>query len=202
MKQIIFKQSVSQRIYDNYIKRINRTVGTLSKTDREDVLKEFNSHIYEGINRIEKKAEADALLDVLDRLGPPEETLKPLIAGKKLEQATKTFNPVHILQALTLNITNGFIYIIFAILYVLLLGGIILIYVKIANPEEVGLYFSEGKFLALGEFRIGTENNVEEVLGKWFIPVIFTSMILIYVILTFFLGLKRRINKKLWQKYF
>ena len=46
MKQLEFKQEAAQRIYDDYIKRINRTVATLSKADQQDIQLEFNSHIY------------------------------------------------------------------------------------------------------------------------------------------------------------
>ena len=99
MKQISFKQSASKRIYDDYMKRIRKTTSRLSKLDQEDILMEFNSHIFEGIQNSTAEFEIDSLLDITQKLGTPEEVLKPLIADKKLEQATKTFNPVHVFNA-------------------------------------------------------------------------------------------------------
>ena len=96
MKQINFKEKTSQKIYADYIKRINRTTSVLAKDDQQDVLMEFNSHIYEGMARKSNGSEVDHLLDVLEKLGAPEEVLKPLIAQKKLEQATRSFNPVDV----------------------------------------------------------------------------------------------------------
>jgi len=106
MKVLNFEQSASQKIYNDYINRIKRTTATLTKEDREDVLLEFNSHIYEGMKRDPGGNEVDRLLNLTENLGSPEEVLKPLIAEKKLQQATKTFNPIHVIKALVLNISN------------------------------------------------------------------------------------------------
>ena len=118
---------------------------------QREVLLEFNSHIYEGLARNHKGKETDQLLDILDKLGEPEQYLKPLIADKKLEQATRTFNPVHLFKALALNVTNGISYLIFGLLYVTLLGFVFLIYAKLSNPENVGFFLKNDSFLALGK---------------------------------------------------
>ena len=131
IKEIQFKESSSQRIYKNYMNRIEKTLSSLSKSDQKEILLEFNSHIYEGLARKNKGNETNQLLDILDKLGEPEEVLKPLIADKKLEQATRTFNPIHLFKALTLNITNGVSYLFFGILYIALLGFVFLIYAKL-----------------------------------------------------------------------
>ena len=88
MKQLEFKQEAAQRIYDDYIKRINRTLSTLSKADQQDIQLEFISHIYESMQGSKKESEVDSLLDVLQKLGAPEEVLTQLVADKKLDQAT------------------------------------------------------------------------------------------------------------------
>ncbi|TVZ25831.1 putative membrane protein [Gillisia sp. Hel_I_86] len=194
MKVLGFQQSASQKIYTDYINRIKRTTTTLAKEDRQDVLMEFNSHIYEGMQRHSGDNEVDNLLNVIENLGAPEEVLKPLVAEKKLQQATKTFNPVHVFKALVLNITNGLAYIVFAFLYIMLFGFLFVIGAKIFNPDKVGLFFKEGAFFVLGSINSESRQTqgVEEVLGNWFIPVMSLVTIILYVLITLLLRLKRR----------
>lgn len=198
IKEIQFKEDASRRIYLSYMKRIERMIKPLSKTDQTEVLLEFNSHIFEGLAHKHQKNEIVKLVDILDKLGNPEEVLKPLIADKKLEEATRTFNPIHLFKALILNITNGVSYLFFAILYLSLLGFIFVIYAKIKNPDQVGLFMENNSFLALGRVNKSylQNPNISEVLGNWFIPVMLLSIILSYLLITLLLKFKRTINKK------
>lgn len=197
LKEIKFKNTASKRVYDNYMKRIKRTVKSLSSQDQQEILMEFNSHIYEGLLHKTQSNEIDRLLDVIEKLGEPEDVLKPLVADKKLEQATRTFNPVHLFKALVLNLTNGISYLFFFILYLCLFGFVFLIYAKATNPQEVGLYFENNSFLVLGKMNPEYLNNpgINEVLGNWFIPVMIFSIVLFYLLLTLLLKFKRKINK-------
>lgn len=198
IKEIEFTETATKRVYDSYMNRIKKVIKSLPLNDQNDVLLEFNSHIYEGLQRNKNKTEIDSLLDVLDKLGIPEDDLKPLVADKKMEQATTTFNPFHVLKALALNITNGISYMIFFILYVLLFGFFYLIYAKITNPSAVGLFFKDDSFLVLGKTNQSylTDSGIVEVLGNWFIPAMLISILAFYFIITFLLKLKRTINKK------
>lgn len=198
IKEIEFKETASKRVYDSYIKRTKKAIRPLPLSDQNDILLEFNSHIYEGLQRNQNKTEIDNLLDILDKLGIPEEVLKPLVADKKMEQATKTFNPLHIIKALALNLTNGISYVIFFILYLLLFGFVYLIYAKIINPEEVGLFLQNESFLVLGKINQEklSDTGITEVLGNWFIPIVLLSIFASYFLITYLLKLKRKINKK------
>lgn len=193
MKQIQFTHKTSQKIYNQYLARIKRATASLKKTDREEVLLELNSHIYEGMRKSTDEDEVDRLVNLTEKLGAPEEVLKPLIAQKKLEQATKTFNPVHIFKALLLNISNGVAYIFFAFLYLLLFGFVFLILAKIVNPDRVGLYFKNGKFHLLGTRDPASLESLSltEVLGSWFIPIMLLSISILYSSITLLLRLKR-----------
>ena len=71
MKQLEFKQQAAQRIYEDYIKRINRSIASLSKADQHDIQLEFNSHIYEAMQGSTLESEIDSLLDVTQKLGAP-----------------------------------------------------------------------------------------------------------------------------------
>ena len=191
MKQLEFKQEAAQRIYDDYIKRINRTVATLSNADQQDIQLEFNSHIYESMQGSSKESEIDSLLDVLQKLGAPEEVLNQLVADKKLEQATKTFNPVHIFKALALNISNGISYTIFVILYLILGIGVFSVGAKIFFPDKVGFYvYEKGWSIGIGE------NSGTEVLGNWFIPVMLGVLLVLYILTTLMLRLIRTLKLK------
>jgi len=190
MKQLEFKQEAAQRIYDDYIKRINRSIVALSKADQQDIQLEFNSHIYESMQGSTKESEIDSLLDVLQKLGAPEEVLLQLVADKKLDQATRTFNPLHIFKALALNISNGVSYIIFVILYLILGVGVFSIGAKIFYPDKVGFYVHEkGWSVGIGE------NSGTEVLGNWFIPVMLGAVLVLYILITLMLRLIRKLKK-------
>lgn len=191
MKNITFQHKTSQKLYDNYIKRIKKQIATLPKEDRFDLIMEFNSHIYEGLQQNNETSEINNLVEILDKLGNPEEVLKSTVADKKLIQATKTFNPIHIFKALALNIANGISFIFFSILYLCLLSFGFLIVQKIIQPNEIGLFFEKGKFAVLGRT---SDVNATEVLGNWFIPVMIISAITLYFIITLLLKLKQRVK--------
>ncbi|WP_374172384.1 hypothetical protein [Flavobacterium tructae] len=200
IEDIKFEQKASQRIYNNYMKRIKKTTASLPKIDQDDIYMEFNSHIFETIQHRNGTNELDALLDSIEKLGSPEEVLKPLIADKKLEQATKTFNPVHVFKALALNITNGISYIFFSILYLFLFGFVFLIFAKILNPTQVGLYMQKESFsvfvLGIMSPEDQIKNHAHEALGHWFIPFLLLLTLLSYFIITLLLKLKNSINQK------
>jgi len=193
-KAIQFQDANVQRVYDNYINNIRTAVRPLAAADREETLMEFNSHIYGHLEKNQGTHELDALLDIIDKLGTPSEVLKPLIADKMLDKATRTFNPVHIAKALLLNLTNGISYIVFAILYLFLGTFIFCAGAKIFDPE-VGMYYKDGKFQAIGMIRGG--QGYEEVLGYWFIPVMLLIAFTLYIIITLLLRLKRSFNKRM-----
>lgn len=193
-KEIQFTDSNAQRVYKNYINSIKNVTKPLSQFDRNEVLMEFNSHIYESLQNNTNNSELDTLLNAIDKLGAPDEVLKPLIADKLLEKATKSFNPIDVFKALALNITNGISYIIFTVLYLCLGGFFFLIFAKIINGNKVGMYLQNGKFQVIG--MLSDSNDYQEVLGNWFIPVMLITIITLYIFITLLLKIKKIINKK------
>lgn len=196
IEDIKFSQIASQRIYSDYMKRVKKAINSLSKEDQNDIYMEFNSHIYESLQNKDNANEIDLLLDVIERLGTPEEVLKPLVADKKLEQATKTFNPVHVFKALILNFTNGISYVFFFLLYLLLFAFVILIFAKIINPSEVGMFMQNKSIIAMGYIKTDDNENVREVLGNWFIPFTLLCILVFYFLITALLKFKKSINKR------
>jgi hypothetical protein len=206
MKAIPFDNPSAQRVYNDYIQRCRRVTTILSEKDREEVLLEINSHIYEYLCANTTTDQMEALLNVLERLGAPEETLKEIVATKKIGQATRTFNPKHLIQALALNLTNGVIYIVISVLFLFEITFPTLIVLKLIYPGRVGLYtYPNGSFLfgyhnkALrGGIGVGSFNpaNGTEILGAWFIPVSLLLAGLIYIGIILLLKAVKKIKTK------
>ena len=196
IESIKFSQEASKRVYNDYMKRVKKATSSLSKQNQNDIYMEFNSHIFEAIQQKNGINEIDLLLDILEKLGIPEEVLKPLVADKKLEQATRTFNPIHVFKALILNFTNGISYFIFFFLYLLLFGFVFLIFAKIVNPSDVGLFYKNASFIVLGITNKTNQEGIEEVLGNWFIPIMLISIVVFYFLITYLLKFKKLINQK------
>lgn len=196
-KKIQFKNTNAQKVYENYLKQIQSATKKLNEEDRKDVLMELNSHIYESMSKTnDENKETENLIKTINKIGIPNEILKPLIAEKKLHQATKTFNPVHVFQALILNFSYGIIYFIFFILYLFLFTFIVLVFGKIFYPDRIGFYYKKGEILQYGGFIENRDWQNYEVLGNWFIPVTILLGFFFYLLITLLLKLKNTMNKK------
>jgi len=195
-QEITFTDTNAKRLYKDYIGRVKHALKDLSKENQHETLLEINSHIYEAFS-LSKTDEVESLLDIFDKLGRPEIFLKELVAEKKLEEATKTFNPLKIIKALLLNITNGVSYIIFLILYLSLFSFVFLIFAKIFDPENVGLFYRNNDIFVLGKISSSSINYQQyEQLGNWFIPIMAASAFILFVIITFLLKLSKRLKNK------
>lgn len=197
-KKLQFSDNNAQKIYENYLQQIEFATKILSKADRIDVLAEMNSHIYESLStRDQSNSEISNLVDTLERIGIPSDVLKPLIAERKLRQATNSFNPVHVFKALILNLSNGIIYLVFFFLYLFLFSFIALIFGKLLYPEYTGLFYKDGKLINYGILENGPELQQYEILGYWLIPFAVSLAVVFYIFITFLLKLKRIISSKL-----
>lgn len=193
-KELTFKDQHTERIYKDYISRVKNSVKSLNSDNQNETLLEINSHIYEALQAPAENETTD-LLNVLQKLGSPEHFLKELVAEKKLEEAASSFNPLKILKALILNFGNGFSYIVFFILYVLLAGFIFMIYSKIVNPEQTGFFYTNATSWVLGISK-NSNPHEKELLGYWFIPVMILLTILFYVVITLLLRFKKKFLKR------
>ena len=151
-------------------------IKKLNQEDQNDILMEMNSHIYESMSKNEdENDELKNLINTLDKIGIPNDVLKPLVAEKKLNQATKTFNPIHIFEALILNFSYGIIYFIFFILYLFLFSFVVLIFAKLFYPNNVGFFYKKGEIFQYGGFieneKLGREDfTKEEIKTLKFLP--------------------------------
>lgn len=195
-REITFTDTNAQRIYKDYISRVKHSVKGLSRENQHETLLEINSHIYEAFS-LSNTNEVESLLDIFDKLGRPEVFLKELVAEKKLEEATRTFNPVKIIKALLLNITNGISYVIFLILYLSLFSFLFLIFAKIFDPKNVGFFYRDNDIFVLGKISSSSINYQQyEQWGNWFIPIMAASAFILFIIITFLLKLSKRLKNK------
>ena len=177
MKFLEFNNRSAQRVYNDYIARCKKALKILTDENKEECLLEINSHIYEYLEDHKTKDEMENLLNVLEKLGPPEETFKEQIAALKINQAVKTFNPKTLVEALFLNLQNGLVYILLTILFLFLLCFPLLIILKLIHPNHVGYFLQEGK-VVFG-FLSDTKNTTE-LLGNWFMPIALGITIVLY----------------------
>lgn len=188
MKAIEFKTPASQRVYSNYINRCKRVVHILSKTDQEECLMEVNSYIYEYITD-HREDEMTALLNILDRLGDPEITLKEVVASKKIDQAIKTFNIKYLLQALFLNLRNGIAYILLSIMTIMLVTFPILIVMEMIKPAITGIWVGPHSFF----FGVAVkQEGLREIAGNYFIPIAIVCCVLLYFLIIYILKVIRK----------
>lgn len=191
MQSLSFTNQSSQRIYADYMQRCKRMVHILSAEDQNDSIMEINSYIHEYMQNNKQADELTALLNILERLGMPEVTLKEVVASKKINQAVKTYNLKYLIQALYLNLYKGAVYIVLFILTLLVVTFPVLIVFKIFLPEKVGLWIGGGNFI----FGFtSADSGAHEVLGHWFIPVVILITLSLYYLIIFFLK-KLNINK-------
>lgn len=180
MKAIEFKDPASQRVYNSYIARCKRVVKILSVHDQEECLMEVNSYIYEYIND-HHEDEMTGLLNILDRLGDPEITLREVVASKKIDQAIKTYNIKYLFQALFLNLRNGAAYILLAFMTVMLVTFPVLIVMKLITPSKTGIWVGPRTFF------LGIVSNkpdgIREIAGNYFIPIVIVLSILLYLLI-------------------
>ncbi|MCJ8497027.1 DUF1700 domain-containing protein [Chryseobacterium salipaludis] len=195
-KKIQFESENAKALYERYVHKIIAVSKRLPEEDRQDILMELNSHIYESFQRAKKiNSEFSVLSDIIQRMGEPDIILKPIIAEKKLQQAAVTFNPVHVFQAIILNISSGAIYFIFFILYMMLVSFMILIPAKVFFPANVGFFYKNGEFFQYG-FTSSSALQHYEILGSWFIPVTLIIGIILYLFITQLLRVKQFFKRK------
>lgn len=191
MKQIEFKQDAARRVYADYVRRSKRSLNLLSEHDRNEVLMEINSHIFEYLKDHPDEDELNALLNVTDQLGAPEETLNEIVASRKIDQAIRTFNLKHLLQALILNVRNGILYVCLSFLTLITACFPVLVILKLIYPSRTG-YFRGDSFSNFGF--ISDADTSTEVLGYWFIPIILILGTIFYFLIFLLLKLLRTKN--------
>lgn len=196
-QSIQFNQATTQKIYDNYIQQIEEIVDTLPAAEQLDILMEINSYIYEGMRDCDSRNELNHLQHIISNFGDLPSVLMPIVAERKLEQATTTFNPLHVFKAIALNIQNGIFFIFISILYIGLGFFGIAILAKLFSPEAIGMYYKPDAYFVLAGVPGDVVNQQEyELLGDWYIPIMLFAMFSFYVLITWILRFEKYLRKR------
>ncbi|TAE25793.1 MAG: DUF1700 domain-containing protein [Candidatus Kapaibacterium sp.] len=177
---------LAKRIWKEYQSRIERVLEPLPLLQREEILLEIQSHIWESVQRDTASSEAEKVLNAAQKLGHPEIYLHPLVGTKLFEQAAHSFNPSIIAKSLYYMIggsrLQSLLVLVMSILYTLLFFLATMVCTKIIFPKNVGLFASEQGTFSFG-YIIQTE-PYSDVLGFWFIPLGLLVCGLLYMLIT------------------
>lgn len=183
----------ARKVLDHYLRKLDRSVRTLPDAMQTDLRDEITSHIAESMEASTKATELDRLLDALDRLGDPEKFMRPMIADYRVEIATSTFNPRHMLRALAANLGAGvvrtFRYTLFSLLYLTLFSFVIMLIAKAIFPAHTGLFVVDQEFKAFGV--VSDTQNLTEVLGLWLYPILIAACFVEYMAISLLMKVTR-----------
>lgn len=165
------KESV--RVYTNYLRNLELLLRPLTPNDREEVIREIESHIYEMMSREDQSLnEVSRLLNAMDAMGEVSQMVDPIVADKTIEYASHSLNPTRLLTAFANN--SGYklrqlvLLSFYSLFHVLALLVLSLSLVKSFNPA-VGVHVGEGGIFVLGT--VDEASRAREVLGYWIIPI-------------------------------
>ena len=86
-----------RKIVDNYLDRVRGHLKGLPEADREELVREIYSHIYESYAQDSTDDDIQRILTVLDRLGEPSEVVASRLSGAMKRMGKKRNLPFYIL---------------------------------------------------------------------------------------------------------
>lgn len=167
------KEEESLYIYSSYLRLLKQSLKELKKEDKEEVIQEVESHIYESVKELEgTTTESERLAIAFEKLGDVSEMISPIVADKTMEYASRSMHPVRLLMAFANNSGNRFrqfallsMFSLFQLLSLLVIG---LCIAKFFDPT-VGLHIGDGGVFVLGT--VDEDSAAKEILGYWIIPI-------------------------------
>ena len=183
-RRIEFKDRATQRVYDNYIKQIQKQIKSLPKADQEDILMEMNSYIFEGIRADKSGDELNTLLNIIDNFGDLEIILSPILRDKKVRKTTSSFNPGLMVKNFVLTVRKGAFIVLVSLGYIILGAFGLSSLTKLIFQEEVGMFYKPEEYFVLAGFYGNAVNEAEyELLGNWYLPIMLLGMALSYYLI-------------------
>jgi hypothetical protein len=183
----LFSEKVAAKIWEQYFRRVNRFSRTLDPDHQKELKLEIQDHLYESFGHEEGESEAERLLGAIDKIGDPEEYIRPMVADRLLMSASRSLNPKSIFKGLYYNLFGGIKYFFVSLFYTMgYLTCFILWLMALAKPfvpDYVGLFVYQSGSFGFGLIG-GPTAGREELLGYWIIPIGVTLGLLIYLGLT------------------
>lgn len=182
-----FQSQTALRIWNNYFKGINRILRSVPKKQREELVLELKGHVLESISKDIVKDEANRVLNAIEKLGDPEDFIRPLVADRLLLDASNTLNPKNVFLGLVFNFYSGIKrasvatvlgigYFFFGIIFFLTIF-------KIFFPNNFGFFIKTNGVPIIG-FQMDMPPGAQDVLGLWTIPIGMAISFILYFILT------------------
>lgn len=92
------------KIVDGYLDRLRGLLRGLPETDREEMVREIYSHIYESYMAGGSGEDIERISQVLDRLGDPSEVVASRLSGTMKRMGKKRNRPFYILAGIILGL--------------------------------------------------------------------------------------------------
>jgi hypothetical protein len=194
----LFSDKVTGRIWNQYFRRVNRFSKSLDKDQLKELQLEIQDHLYESFKQETGESEAVRLLNAIDKIGDPEEYIKPMVTDMLLSSASRTLNPKTIIKGLYYNLFEGirhlFVSLFFVLGYLIAITFGSMAILKLFFPKNVGFFVYKSGGHAFGI--IGDPINVRtEILGYWIIPIGIVLSLLLYFLLTRSLRVLKKLKK-------
>ncbi|MDR6735156.1 hypothetical protein [Sphingobacterium sp. 2149] len=178
-------------------------VKKLALEQRQDILCEINSHIFEALQQqfpqqLIQDTTPMQLEDILEKLGLPATFILEMISSASLGQAVApSTEPVSLLK-MPIMLARAIVNLVYYTTYTLMLIAIFLVVAKFVDPQRVGFFYAPNKFFIFGKLILQQEEAIRyEQLGNYFIPVLLFIIIGLYYSSTLILKIKKSIYHKL-----
>ena len=91
-----FSETVD-KIVENYLSRFNLRLKSFPEQDRDELVKEIHSHIYESFKNDPTENEVERIFNVLDKLGEPDDVIASRMPDAMVIMGKKKKRPLYIL---------------------------------------------------------------------------------------------------------
>ncbi|WP_312332022.1 hypothetical protein [Sphingobacterium sp.] len=201
--QIHFTNRSSAQLYKNYMSTATALVKRLALEQRQDILCEINSHIFEALQQqfpqqLIQDTTPMQLEDILEKLGLPATFILEMISSASLGQAVAPSTEPASLLKMPIMLARAIVNLVYYTTYTLMLIAIFLVVAKFVDPQGVGFFYAPNKFFIFGKLILQHEEAIRyEQLGNYFIPVLLFIITGLYYSSTLILKIKKSIYHKL-----
>ncbi len=96
-----FSETV-EKIVENYMSRLKKRLKGFPEGDRDELVKEIHSHIYESYKNDPTENEVERIFTVLDKLGEPDDVIVARMPEAMVEMGKKKKLPLYILAGIAI----------------------------------------------------------------------------------------------------
>lgn len=187
----------SEQQIDIYLSLLSVSLGSISATQREEILREISAHIRDC-----SEESGVSTREILTRLGLPQNLAASYLDGAFIQQASRSFSPVLLLRATLRLGTKGAFGILVGVCgfvgYVM--GGSLLLtaIAKCLFPVHTGLWLIGNQMVSSGTLFPIPQSPAREVLGWWYLPIALIAGSLTLVLTTYAIRKSLRVSQS-WQ---